>query len=67
MDWYQTGNKVIISLFAKCADPTKTTVKVNRVSIDIHVTFGSDSVFTRAFELNGVNKTTANKYYITLL
>lgn len=55
MDWHQTGNKVIISLFTKCADPTKTTVKVNRVSIDIYVTFGADSIFTQSFELNGVS------------
>lgn len=55
MDWHQTGNKVIISIFAKCANPLTTVVKVNQVSIDIYVTFGTDSVFNEALQLNGVS------------
>lgn len=55
MDWHQTGNNVTISVFAKCADPTKTIVKVNRVSVDIYIVFEGDKIYTENIELNGVS------------
>lgn len=54
MDWHQTGGKVTISIFAKCADAMKTIVKANQVSIDFSVVFGDDMFYADKFELCGV-------------
>jgi len=55
LDWHQTGNNVVVTVFAKCADPTKTQVKVNQVCVDIYVVFEDDKIFTECFELNRVS------------
>lgn len=55
MDWHQTGGKVTVSIFAKCADALKTRVKANQVSLDFSVVFGDDVVYADSFELCGVN------------
>ena len=55
MDWHQTGSSVTISVFAKCADPTKTIVKANKVSVDIHIVFEDDKVYSENIELCGVS------------
>jgi len=57
MDWHQTGSNVTISVFAKCADPTKTIVKVNQVSVDIFIVYEDDKIYSQWLELNGVSST----------
>ncbi|KAF6028080.1 CHORDC1 [Bugula neritina] len=54
MDWHQTGSNVTISVFAKCADPTKTIVKVNQVSVDIFIVYEDDKIYSQWLELNGI-------------
>lgn len=53
-DWHQTGKKVVITIYAKCPNPTQTTIQANRVFLDINVVFGDGLMFIEKFELEGV-------------
>jgi len=54
-DWHQTASTVTISVYAKLADPAKTTVEVNKVTAKLNVVFDAGlSYFNKSFILRGV-------------
>lgn len=58
-DWHQTTSSVTISVYAKLADPSKTSVEVNKVKAKISIVFdGGKSYFDKEFMLYGVSAVT---------
>ena len=54
-DWHQTPSTVTISVYAKIADPTKTTVETNKVTANLNIVFDAgNSCFNKSFVLHGV-------------
>lgn len=54
-DWHQTASAVTISVYAKIADPTKTTVEVNKVTAKLNIVFDAGNCyFNKSFILRGV-------------
>jgi hypothetical protein len=52
-DWHQTGSAVTVSVFAKLAQPLKTWVEANKVTLRINIVFdGGKSQFEKFFVLN---------------
>ncbi len=55
-DWHQTATFVIMSVFAKVAQPSESWVDVNRVSAKVHIAFDvGNSMFDEHIILNGVS------------
>lgn len=67
MDWHQTSGSVIISVFSKCADPTKTIIKANSVCVSIFIVYEGDKIYSETIELNGVSYQFPNKQYVLCL
>ncbi|XP_023653416.2 cysteine and histidine-rich domain-containing protein 1 [Paramormyrops kingsleyae] len=53
-DWHQTGNQVVITLYAKNANPEHSYVEANRTMLTVHIQFENDKVFHADFYLWGV-------------
>ncbi|XP_036404688.1 cysteine and histidine-rich domain-containing protein 1 [Megalops cyprinoides] len=53
-DWHQTGNQVVVTLYAKNASPEQSTIEANRTVLSIRLQFENDKVFHRDFHLWGV-------------
>ena len=51
-DWHQTGPNVTISVFSKVADPEKTVIQANKISVNINIVFdGGKSLFEQSIHL----------------
>lgn len=46
-DWHQTGSQVIVVIYAKKFDPTRSEVKVNGVKLNIELYFPEEGGFFR--------------------
>jgi cysteine and histidine-rich domain-containing protein len=58
-DWHQTASNVTISVYAKLADPSQTSVEVNKVTAKISIVFDDGkSYFNKEFILRGVSSIT---------
>ncbi|KAF6728223.1 Cysteine and histidine-rich domain-containing protein 1 [Oryzias melastigma] len=53
-DWHQTGNTVVITIYAKNALPEFCTIEANRTVLSCQIQFESDKIFKRNFHLWGV-------------
>ncbi|XP_060126053.1 cysteine and histidine-rich domain-containing protein 1-like isoform X2 [Zootoca vivipara] len=53
-DWHQTGSQVVVTIYAKTPRPNLSSVKANRTTLDIHITFEGDKVFQAKLDLWGV-------------
>lgn len=42
MDWYQTGDVVVVSIYSKLPIPTESLIQANPVKLSIRITFGED-------------------------
>uniref|UniRef100_A0A8C9W6C2 Zgc:92429 n=1 Tax=Scleropages formosus TaxID=113540 RepID=A0A8C9W6C2_SCLFO len=53
-DWHQTGNQVVITIYAKNANPEHSYVEANQVMLTAHILFENDKIFHKDFALWGV-------------
>ncbi|XP_028831713.1 cysteine and histidine-rich domain-containing protein 1 [Denticeps clupeoides] len=53
-DWHQTGNQVVVTIYAKNATPDHSYVEANRTALTCHIQFENDKVFHQEFHLWGV-------------
>lgn len=54
-DFHQQGGYAILTVYSKNSVPDKTTVKANRIKLDIDVTFDAgNKTFQKSFDLYGV-------------
>lgn len=54
IDWHQTADEVVISLFAKTSIPDESIITANPVKLNVHLFFGPDKKeFVREFILFG--------------
>jgi len=60
-DFHQAGsNFAILTVYAKNSVPEKTTIKANKIRLEIDVAFeGGDKEFQKAFDLFGVSDSAA--------
>jgi hypothetical protein len=42
LDWYQTGDVVVVSIYSKLPIPTESLIQANAVKLSIRITFGED-------------------------
>lgn len=61
-DWHQTGSLVVISIYAKGANPEKSFVDANAVKVQVSICFG-DNAFNEELILFGVS---ASLWFLTL-
>ncbi|XP_077445688.1 cysteine and histidine-rich domain-containing protein 1 isoform X2 [Stigmatopora argus] len=52
-DWHQTPDGVVVTIYAKNADPELSCVEANGAVVTCHVQFESDKIFKRDFHLWG--------------
>ncbi|KAM3857542.1 cysteine and histidine-rich domain-containing protein 1 [Diretmus argenteus] len=53
-DWHQTGSNVVVTIYAKNANPEFSTVEANRTVLSCHIQFENNKVFKKDFHLWGV-------------
>ncbi|XP_062849407.1 cysteine and histidine-rich domain-containing protein 1 [Trichomycterus rosablanca] len=53
-DWHQTGNQVVITIYAKNASPDHSYVEANQTSLTCHIQFENDKAFHKEIHLWGV-------------
>ncbi|EDO42059.1 predicted protein [Nematostella vectensis] len=53
-DWFQMGNSVVISVYAKLTDPNATVIKANSTQLSASIIFGEASSFDLEISLYGV-------------
>ncbi|KAM4611629.1 cysteine and histidine-rich domain-containing protein 1 [Polymixia lowei] len=53
-DWHQTGSNVVVTIYAKNANPEFSYVEANRTVLTCHVQFEKDKVFKKDIHLWGV-------------
>lgn len=53
-DWHQTGNQVVVTIYAKNSSPEHSYVEANRTVLTCHIQFEGDKVFHKDFHLWGV-------------
>uniref|UniRef100_UPI003AAD63E2 cysteine and histidine-rich domain-containing protein 1-like n=1 Tax=Centroberyx gerrardi TaxID=166262 RepID=UPI003AAD63E2 len=53
-DWHQTGNNVVVTIYAKNANPEISCIEANRTVLTCHIQFENDKVFKKDFHLWGV-------------
>uniref|UniRef100_A0A667WF38 Zgc:92429 n=1 Tax=Myripristis murdjan TaxID=586833 RepID=A0A667WF38_9TELE len=53
-DWHQTGNTVVVTIYAKNANPEFSTIEANSTVLSCHIQFENDKVFKKDFHLWGV-------------
>lgn len=62
-DFHQAGNNfAILTVYSKNSNPEKTTIKANKIKLEIDVSFeGGNKTFTKSFDLFGVIKPEESK------
>ncbi|KAI7814592.1 hypothetical protein IRJ41_022009, partial [Triplophysa rosa] len=53
-DWHQTGNQVVVTIYAKNSSPEHSYVEANRTVLTCHIQFEGDKVFHKDIHLWGV-------------
>ncbi|KAM6949490.1 cysteine and histidine-rich domain-containing protein 1 [Aplochiton taeniatus] len=53
-DWHQTANQVVVTIYAKNANPDQSYVEANRTVLTCHIQFEKDKVFHKDYHLWGV-------------
>uniref|UniRef100_A0A3Q0RGM1 Zgc:92429 n=1 Tax=Amphilophus citrinellus TaxID=61819 RepID=A0A3Q0RGM1_AMPCI len=53
-DWHQTGNSVVVSIYAKNANPELCSIEANRTVVSCQIQFENSKIFKRDFNLWGV-------------
>ncbi|XP_030609796.1 cysteine and histidine-rich domain-containing protein 1 [Archocentrus centrarchus] len=53
-DWHQTGNSVVVSIYAKNANPDFCSIEANRTVVSCQIQFENSKIFKRDFHLWGV-------------
>nr|XP_019962364.1 PREDICTED: cysteine and histidine-rich domain-containing protein 1-like [Paralichthys olivaceus] len=53
-DWHQTGNNVVVTIYAKNANPEFSCVEANGTVLSCQIQFENDKIFKRDFHLWGV-------------
>uniref|UniRef100_A0A673KBZ2 Cysteine and histidine-rich domain-containing protein 1-like n=1 Tax=Sinocyclocheilus rhinocerous TaxID=307959 RepID=A0A673KBZ2_9TELE len=53
-DWHQTGNQVVVTIYAKNSSPEQSYVEANRTVLTCHIQFEGDKVFHKDIHLWGV-------------
>uniref|UniRef100_A0A3Q1FYG0 Zgc:92429 n=1 Tax=Acanthochromis polyacanthus TaxID=80966 RepID=A0A3Q1FYG0_9TELE len=53
-DWHQTGNNVVVTIYAKNANPGLSSIEANRTVVSCQIQFENNKVFKREFHLWGV-------------
>ncbi|XP_029941382.1 cysteine and histidine-rich domain-containing protein 1 [Salarias fasciatus] len=56
-DWHQTGNNVVVTIYAKNANPQLSSVNANRTVLSCQIHFENNKLFKRDFHLWGVINT----------
>ncbi|XP_059211134.1 cysteine and histidine-rich domain-containing protein 1 [Centropristis striata] len=53
-DWHQTGNNVVVTIYAKNANPDFSSIEANRTVLSCQLQFENDKIFKREFHFWGV-------------
>ncbi|XP_072232853.1 cysteine and histidine-rich domain-containing protein 1 [Leuresthes tenuis] len=53
-DWHQTGNNVVVTIYAKNANPELCSIQANRTVLSCQIQFENNKIFKRDFHLWGV-------------
>uniref|UniRef100_A0A3Q3N8I8 Zgc:92429 n=1 Tax=Labrus bergylta TaxID=56723 RepID=A0A3Q3N8I8_9LABR len=53
-DWHQTGNNVVVTIYAKNAHPQLTCIEANRTVLTCQIQFEDNKIFKRDFHFWGV-------------
>ncbi|KAK5848227.1 hypothetical protein PBY51_005859 [Eleginops maclovinus] len=53
-DWHQTGDNVVVTIYAKNANPEFTSIEANRTVLSCQIQFENDKVFKKEFRFWGV-------------
>ncbi|XP_040886682.1 cysteine and histidine-rich domain-containing protein 1 [Toxotes jaculatrix] len=53
-DWHQTGNNVVVTIYAKNANPNLSCIEANRTVLSCQIQFENNKIFKRDFHLWGV-------------
>ncbi|XP_068163978.1 cysteine and histidine-rich domain-containing protein 1 [Antennarius striatus] len=53
-DWHQTGSNVVVTIYAKNANPELTCIEANRTVLSCQIQFEDNKIFKRDFHLWGV-------------
>ncbi|XP_041841054.1 cysteine and histidine-rich domain-containing protein 1 [Melanotaenia boesemani] len=53
-DWHQTGNNIVVTIYAKNSNPEFCSIQANRTVLSCQIQFENDKIFKRDFHLWGV-------------
>ncbi|KAF7661221.1 hypothetical protein LDENG_00266050 [Lucifuga dentata] len=53
-DWHQTGNNVVVTIYAKNTNPELSCIEANRTVLSCNIQFENDKLFKKDFHLWGV-------------
>ncbi|XP_034412759.1 cysteine and histidine-rich domain-containing protein 1 [Cyclopterus lumpus] len=53
-DWHQTGNDVVVTIYAKNANPQLSSIEANRTVLSCQIQFENEKIFKRDFHFWGV-------------
>uniref|UniRef100_A0A8C6L5K0 Zgc:92429 n=1 Tax=Nothobranchius furzeri TaxID=105023 RepID=A0A8C6L5K0_NOTFU len=53
-DWHQTGNSVVLTIYAKNSNPDSCSIEANQTVVSCQIQFESNKIFRRNFHLWGV-------------
>ncbi|KAM6909564.1 cysteine and histidine-rich domain-containing protein 1 [Xenentodon cancila] len=53
-DWHQTGNNVVVTIYAKNSNPGLCSIEANQTVLSCQIQFEKDKIFKREFHLWGV-------------
>ncbi|XP_074518081.1 cysteine and histidine-rich domain-containing protein 1 [Halichoeres trimaculatus] len=53
-DWHQTGNNVVVTIYAKNANPGLSSIEANRTVLSCQIQFEDNKIFRREFHFWGV-------------
>ncbi|KAM9335260.1 cysteine and histidine-rich domain-containing protein 1 [Symphorus nematophorus] len=53
-DWHQTGNNVVVTIYAKNANPELSCIEANRTVLSCQIHFEDNKIFKREFHFWGV-------------
>uniref|UniRef100_A0A8C2YZ76 CS domain-containing protein n=1 Tax=Cyclopterus lumpus TaxID=8103 RepID=A0A8C2YZ76_CYCLU len=54
-DWHQTGNDVVVTIYAKNANPQLSSIEANRTVLSCQIQFENEKIFKRDFHFWGVS------------